>query len=91
MKIEIRKENNEATILVAGILDASTAPALSRTIKASAKSTPSIILDLNGVEHISSEGLSVILGARKRMKGMGSLRLTGVCESVIEAIEATAN
>lgn len=90
MTIEIKKVNNEAVIRIIGVIDAITAPALSKAIRESAKSTPIITLDLNGMDSISSEGLSVIMGARKKMRGTGSLKLTGVCESVMQLFEAQA-
>ena len=89
MTIEIKKRNNEAVIKVVGVLDNVTADALEKAISSSARNTSVIVLDLNGIEHISNEGLLVILGARKKMKEIGELRLTGVCESVMQVLEAT--
>lgn len=90
MTIEIKKQNNEAFIHVEGVIDATTAPALAKAISESAKSTPSIVLDLNGIDLISSEGLDAILGARSSMRAIGSLRLAGICESVMQLFEASA-
>ena len=87
MTIVIKRKDKETFIEVGGVLDKFTVGALENAIYDSAKSTPSIVLDLNGIEHISVEGLHTILGARKRMNASGSLRLTGVCESIMQVIE----
>lgn len=90
MTIVIKRKDKETFIEVGGVLDKITSCALERAIYDSAKSTSSIVLDLNGIEHISEEGLHVILGARRKMKAVGSLRLTGACESVMQSLEGQA-
>jgi anti-sigma B factor antagonist len=89
MTVEIKKRNEEALIKIAGVLDKTTAESLERTIESSAKSAPIIVLDLSGIEHITSEGLLVLLRIRKEIKSVGSVRLAGVCESVMQIIEAS--
>ena len=89
MTIEIKKRKKETVIRVTGVLDDVTAPALEKAISDIAKNTTIIILDLNGIDEISGEGLLALLKARKEMKEKGSLRLTGVCESVMQVIETT--
>lgn len=88
MTIVIKKKDKEAVIEVGGVLDEITAKALEKAINDSAKSTPSIVLDLNGIEDISKEGIMVLLKARKEMRSIGSLKLAGICESVMQIIEA---
>jgi anti-anti-sigma factor len=87
MTIVIKKKDKETFIEVGGVLDEITAGALENAIYDSAKSTKSIVLDLNGIEHISEKGLHIILGARKRINEVGSLRLAGACESVMQVLE----
>jgi anti-anti-sigma factor len=89
MTVEIKKRNKEALIKIAGVLDKTTAESLEKTIENSVKSAPSIVLDLSGIEHITNEGLLVLLRTRKEIKSVGSLRLNGVCESVMQIIEAS--
>ena len=88
MTVEIKKRNKEALIKITGVLDKITAESLEKTIGDSVKSTPNIVLDLNGIDNITSEGLLVLLRTRKKIRSVGSLRLTGVCESVMQIIEA---
>ena len=89
MTIEIKKNEQEITIEVVGRLDTITAPALEKTINENIGSIESLILDLKGLEYISSAGLRVLLGAQKKMQKVGSMKLTGVCEDVMEVLEMT--
>ena len=62
MTIEIKK-NAEATIIeIVGRLDTITAPELEKTINEDIGDAKNIILDVKGMEYISSAGLRVLLG-----------------------------
>ena len=89
MTIEIKKNSKELTIEVVGRLDTITAPVLEKTIGENIGGVESLVLDLKGLEYISSAGLRVLLGAQKKMRNSGSMRLTGVCEEVMEVLEMT--
>ena len=89
MTIEIKKQASETTILIVGRLDTITAPVLEKTISENTENTQSLILDLSGLEYISSAGLRVLLGAQKKMQKIGSMKLTGVCVEVMEILEMT--
>ena len=89
MTIEIKKNAKETTIEVVGRLDTITAPVLEKTVNENIGSIESLILDLKGLEYISSAGLRVILGAQKKMQRVGSMKLTNVCEDVMEVLEMT--
>ena len=89
MTIEIKK-NAEATIIeIAGRLDTMTAPSLDKTINEDIGDAKNLILDLTGLEYISSAGLRVLLGAQKKMQKIGSMKVTNVCEAVMEVFEMT--
>ena len=89
MTIEIKK-NAEATIIeIVGRLDTITAPELEKTINEDIGDAKNIILDVKGMEYISSAGLRVLLGAQKKMQKIGSMRVTNVCEEVMEVFEMT--
>lgn len=77
MTIEIKKRKNETVIKVAGIIDDVTSQALEKTVIERVKASPNITIDLKGTKEISDVGLSI----RRRVKEVGSLKLTGVCES----------
>ena len=89
MTIEIKKNEQETIIEVVGRLDTITAPVLEQTIGENIATVQSLVLDLKGLEYISSAGLRVLLGAQKKMQKVGSMKLTGVCEDVMEVLEMT--
>jgi anti-sigma B factor antagonist len=41
------------------------------------------------MEYISSAGLRVLLAAQKKMQKIGSMKVTGACETVVEVFEMT--
>jgi anti-sigma B factor antagonist len=89
MTIEIKKNANELTIEVAGRLDTITAPVLEKTIGENIGSAESLILNLKGLEYISSAGLRVLLATQKKLQKVGTMKLIGVCEEVMEVFEMT--
>ena len=89
MTIEIKK-NAEATIIeIVGRLDTITAPDLEKTINEDIGDAKNIILDVKGMEYISSAGLRVLLGAQKKMQKIGTMKVINVCEEVMEVFEMT--
>ena len=89
MTIDIKKHANETTISVVGRLDTITAPSLEKTISDSIVNIESLVLDMKGLEYISSAGLRVLLGAQKKMQKIGSMKVTNVREEVMEVFEMT--
>ena len=89
MTIEIKKNEQQTIIEVAGRLDTTTAPALDKTINQDASDAKNLILDLNGLEYISSAGLRVLLSAQKKMQKVGSMTVKNVCSEVMEVFEMT--
>ena len=89
MTIEIKKNAQETIIEVAGRLDTITAPALDKKINEDANDAKNLVLDLNGLEYISSAGLRVLLGAQKKMQKIGSMKVKNVCAEVMEVFEMT--
>lgn len=89
MTIEIKKNANDTVIEVVGRLDTITAPVLEKTISDNFDSIKNLILDFKGLEYISSAGLRVLLGTQKKMQKIGSMKLIGVCDDVMEILEMT--
>ena len=89
MTIEIKKNNQETIIEIVGRLDTITAPALDKTINEDIGDTRNLVLDVKGMEYISSAGLRVLLATQKKMQKIGSMKVTGVCEEVMEVFEMT--
>ena len=89
MTIEIKKNATETIIEIVGRLDTITAPALDKTINEDIAGTENLVLDVKGMEYISSAGLRVLLSAQKMMQKIGSMKVINVCESVMEVFEMT--
>ena len=89
MTIEIKKNETETIIEIVGRLDTITAPALDKTINEDIGDTKNLVLDVKGMEYISSAGLRVLLSAQKKMQKIGSMKVTGVCADVMEVFEMT--
>ena len=89
MTIEIKRNAEEIIIELVGRLDTTTAPALDKTISDDIGDTKNLVLNLKRLEYISSAGLRVLLGAQKKMQKIGSMKVTNVCEEVMEVFEMT--
>ena len=89
MTIEIKMNKDETVVELAGRLDTTTAPALDRAINEDAKEARNLVLDIKGIEYISSAGLRVLLAAQKRMQKIGTMKVINVCEAVMEVFEMT--
>ena len=89
MTNEIKKNTAETIIEIVGRLDTVTAPALDKTINEDIGDTKNLILDVKGMEYISSAGLRVLLSAQKKMQKIGSMKVVHVCEEVMEVFEMT--
>ena len=89
MTIDIKKNQNETVIEVAGRLDTISAPMLEKSINEDIGDTKNLVLDLKGVEYISSAGLRVLLSSQKKMQKIGSMKVINVCNEVMEVFEMT--
>ena len=89
MTIEIKRNAEETVIVIVGRLDTTTAPVLDKTISDDLGDTTKLVLDLKGLEYISSAGLRILLSAQKKMQKIGSMKVTNVCETVMEVLEMT--
>ena len=89
MTIEMKKTDAQTVLEVSGRLDTTTAPVLDKTISEDISANTDLVLDLKGLEYISSAGLRVLLSAQKRMQKNGAMKLRNVCETVQEVFELT--
>ena len=89
MTIE-KKINGEAiTLIVSGRLDTQTAPELENELDAVLPGLKELVFDMTNLEYVSSAGLRVILKAQKAMNTQGSMKLTGVNDSIMEVFDIT--
>ena len=89
MTIQIKKSTEKTVIELVGRLDTTTSPALDKTINEDIVGTKNLVLDIKGLEYISSAGLRVLLSAQKRMQKCGSMKVIHVREEVMEVFEMT--
>lgn len=89
MTIEIKRQAEATIIEVVGRLDTTTAPVLEKTINEDMGDTKNLILNVKGLEYISSAGLRVLLGAQKKMQKVGTMKVTNVNEAVMEVFDIT--
>ena len=89
MTIE-KKINGEAvTLMVSGRLDTQTAPELEAELDSILPALKELTFDMTNLEYVSSAGLRVILKAQKAMNTQGSMKLTGVNDSIMEVFDIT--
>ena len=89
MTIEKTTENEKVTLTVSGRLDTTTAPELEAALDEVLENTKELIFNFENLEYISSAGLRVILKAQKSMNTKGSMKLTGVNDSIMEVFDIT--
>ena len=77
----------ELTINIEGRLDTTTAPELEAFVNENGANINSIVLDCKDLMYISSAGLRVLLSTHKKMGG--AMKVTNVCELVMEVFEMT--
>ena len=89
MTIEIKKNADTTVIEIEGRIDTITAPALENAINDDIAGTKNLVLNMKGVEYISSAGLRVLLSAQKKMQKIGSMKVINVCSEVMDVFEMT--
>lgn len=90
MTIETVEEPGKLLLEIAGRLDTATAPKLEETLKNKLEGVVELVLDITGLEYISSAGLRVLLTAHKTMKRQeGSMIVRGANEDIREVFVIT--
>ena len=90
MTINKTLEDGKLTVALEGRLDTFTAPDLEEELDASLSGVTDVVLDLAGLEYISSAGLRVLLSTQKKMNAVeGSLVVRNINEIVKEVFEVT--
>ena len=89
LNISRKKEEQALTVFLDGRLDTTTAPQLESALRDDLGGVTDLVLDLSKLAYISSAGLRVLLSTQKVMNRQGSMKLTGVNETVMEIFEIT--
>ena len=87
MKINFNKNDDILNVALEGRLDTTTAPELESFLREQYKDAGAIVIDCEKLTYVSSAGLRVLLVAQKKTKG--AMKLTNVCELVMEVFEMT--
>ena len=87
MKIDFNLNNETLCVALDGRLDTNTAPALESFLNEHCQAATAVHFNCEKLTYVSSAGLRVLLTAQKKMKG--SMKLTNVCELVMEVFEMT--
>ena len=89
MTILKKQDDKTLCLALAGHLDTLSAPQLEAELKSSLDGADSLVLDLEGLDYISSAGLRVLLSAHKRMSGKSGMKVRNVNEVVQEVFSVT--
>ena len=89
--MEISKNKNGSTLVISlsGRLDTVSAPQLDEELKEAIGDTTELILDLSGLEYMSSAGLRILLSAQKTMNNQGKMIVKNVNNTIMEIFEVT--
>ena len=82
-------DGSALTVVLEGRLDTSSSPRLDAELRGALDGVTSLVLDLAGLEYISSAGLRVFLYAYKVMKRQGSMKLVHVNDVIYGIFEVS--
>ena len=88
LTVKVSAENGVCTAVVGGRIDSSNAAEFEQRVT-EADTCPTLILDLEPLEYISSAGLRVLLSAQKKMNKQGEMKLVHVSRTIMEIFEVT--
>ena len=88
LNISKAMEGSALTLALEGRLDTTTSPELEEVIKG-LDGVDTLIMDMAGLEYISSAGLRVLLSAQKVMNTNGGMKIKNATEEVMEIFEVT--
>ena len=89
MDINMTQDGTKLTITLVGRLDTRTAPELEAALKDALEGITELVIDLEGLEYISSAGLRVLLSAQKLMNEQGTMTVTHVNDNIMDIFEVT--
>lgn len=90
MEIERKEENEKITLCLKGRLDTVNSPILEKALKGEFENIKDLVLDLKGLEYVSSSGLRLFLIGYKTQKSKNkSFTLANATSSVSEVLDMT--
>ena len=90
MQLDESRDGGVLVLDLAGRLDAGSSPPVEAKLLASVRGAPAVLLDLAGLDYVSSAGLRVLLKAAKEARAAGSrFALAGLRPAVREVFEVS--
>ena len=87
MDINMTREGTQLTVELVGRLDTHTYTELEEELNNSYEGVELLIMDLGKLEYVSSNGLSVLLGASQTMEGQGKMVVRNVTAPIRRVID----
>lgn len=90
MEINVKSIAQVTVVEIAGDIDSNTAPQAQEQILPLAQQAARILLDMSGVEYMSSAGLRMLLSMYRQMSRQdGSMVLVGLSEEIKDTMSVT--
>ena len=89
MQIKTEIKDATCTFILEGRLDAITSPQLDAAIQSIPQKITNVIFDFQKIEYVSSAGIRILLMCRKKFPAESAMKITGVCQSVMEVFNMT--
>lgn len=89
MDVIVNRNENELNVALVGQLDAVSAPELEKKLDTALADVTKLILDLKGLDYISSAGLRVMLTTMRKMDEQGEMIVKNVRPQVMDIFEMT--
>jgi anti-sigma B factor antagonist len=90
MEINVRSSGQATVVVVAGDIDSNSAPQAQEQILPLVQPAAKIILDMSGVEYMSSAGLRMLLSMYRQVSRQnGGIVLVGLAEEIKDTMSVT--
>ena len=90
MSVEVEKKDGVCTLYPEGWVDSASAADLEQAVSENVGECEKMIIDLAGVDYLSSAGLRVLLSAQKMLNAAkGTMKIVGANEIVKEIFDVT--
>ena len=89
MTYSASRDDDSLVVKVVGRIDINTTPELEEGLMPQLEGVSDLVLDLSGVDYVSSMGLRLLLALQKRMFKQGTMRVTGVQDPVMTLFDET--
>ncbi|MBQ9227643.1 MAG: STAS domain-containing protein [Eubacterium sp.] len=87
MQTSMDRDSSKLTVFVSGRVDTAAAPEFEKTVLDDLDGITDLVLDIDGVEYVSSAGLRAFLQIKKTMSKQGTVKILNMHESVKEIFD----